>query len=91
MVYVEIEKRKFHSSKNAIPVDVVYIDSIVISEDFPCIKNSFKYLIGYKNTDEFIPWESCSQKWVGIEEEKLLKAYYEVWGQIKKKKRQNTC
>ena len=55
MVYVEIAKRKFHSSKNAIPVDVVYIDSIVISEDFPCIKNSSKYLIGYKNTDEFIP------------------------------------
>ena len=41
---VEIEKGEFHFSKNAIPIDDVNIDKVVISDEFPCMKRVLSIL-----------------------------------------------
>ena len=46
---IEIEKRKFDSSKNPADINNVDINKIVISNKFFLCKNSFEYFISYKN------------------------------------------
>ena len=42
---VEVEKQEFNPSKNAILLNTLNIDKIVLSEEFPCSKTSYKYFI----------------------------------------------
>ena len=44
---VEIEKRKFPSSKSPIDYSNVNIDKIIMSDEFPSTKKGSKYFIGY--------------------------------------------
>ena len=46
---IEIQKRKFYSSKSPTTADDIDIDKITTSNMFPCGKKSFKYFISYKN------------------------------------------
>lgn len=46
---VEVEKQEFNPSKNATLSDPLNIDKIVLSEEFPCSKTSYKYFISNKN------------------------------------------
>ena len=52
---LEIEKRRFHSSKGAIHISDVNPDKIVTSEKFSCAKKGFKYLVSYKNNEQATP------------------------------------
>lgn len=54
---VEIEKKKFHSSKKIINIHEVYIEKILLSNEFAYAKNKeadLKYFIGHK-TDKNRP------------------------------------
>lgn len=53
LIDVEIEKLRFHSSKiqNPIRINDLDTDEIVISNEFPYTKKTFKYFIGYKNDE----------------------------------------
>ena len=44
----EIEKYKFHQHKSPISIDNIDINKIVVSNNFPYGKTSFKYFIRYK-------------------------------------------
>ena len=53
LIDVEIEKLRFHSSKiqNPIRINDLDTDEIVISNEFPYTKKTFKCFIGYKNDE----------------------------------------
>ena len=46
---IEINKKKFHASKQTIYFNLVDINKIVISDKFKHRDKGFKYFIGYKN------------------------------------------
>ena len=51
----EIEEYKFHRNKSPILRDNIDIDNIVVSNKFTFGKQDFKYLIGYKDSEEIRP------------------------------------
>ena len=50
---IKVNKKEFHKSKQAIVLDSVTTDKIVISDKFRHNEESYKYLIGYKE-DEIV-------------------------------------
>ena len=50
---IKINKKEFHKSKQAIDLDSVTIDKIVVSDKFKHSEEGYKYFIGYKE-DEII-------------------------------------
>ena len=50
----EVNKKEFHSSKQAIPLDSVDLNKIVVSNKWK-ISNTTKYLCGYLNNDVIQP------------------------------------
>lgn len=62
---IEIEKRKFYSSKSPTTVDDIDIDKITTSNKFPCGKKSFKYFISYKNDKNVLPLCILLPEWRG--------------------------
>ena len=51
----EINKKEFYSSKQAIPLDSVDLDKIVVSNKLKIIDTTYKYLCGYLNNDVIQP------------------------------------
>lgn len=49
---IEIEKRKFHCSKDSVDVKHVVIDKVAISNQVSFSKKYFKYFIGFKNDEK---------------------------------------
>ena len=47
----EINKKEFYSSKQAIPLDSVDLDKIVVSSKWKINETTYKYLCGYLNND----------------------------------------
>ena len=45
---IRINKKGFHKSKQAIDLDLVTVDQIVISDKFKHSDDGFKYFIGYQ-------------------------------------------
>ena len=45
---IRVNKKELHKSKQAINLDLVNVDQIVISDKFKHNDDGFKYLIGYK-------------------------------------------
>ena len=45
----KIEEYKFYQNKISISINGVDINTMVVSNKFPLIKEDFKYFIGYKN------------------------------------------
>ena len=94
---VEIEKKEFHCSKNAIPISHVNTDKIVMSEAFPCAKMGSKYFGCYKNNEDVKPlygllpkmswhlknFDDAKTMSFSVEDEKLLRKYNEIWREIK--------
>ena len=50
---VRVAKKEFHKSNQSINLDSVILDSILISENFKCSDNDFRYFIAYKK-DEIV-------------------------------------
>ena len=46
---IEVNKNEFHTSKQAIDLNLININKIVISEKFKHSDKGFKYFIGYKD------------------------------------------
>ena len=52
---IEVNKRKFYASRQAIDLHLVEINKIVISDKFKHSDKGFKYFIGYKDDNIFRP------------------------------------
>ena len=50
---IKVNKKEFHKSKQAIDLDSIITDKIVISDKFRHNEESFKYFVGYQE-DEMI-------------------------------------
>ena len=50
---IKVNKKEFHKSKQAIDLDSVTTDKIVVSDKFRHSEEGYKYFIGYKE-DEII-------------------------------------
>ena len=46
---IKINKKKFHKSKQAIDLDSIITDKIVVSDKFRYSEEGFKYFIGYQD------------------------------------------
>ena len=51
----EVDKKEFYSSKQAIPLDSVDLDKIVVSRKWKINETTYKYLCGYLNNDVIQP------------------------------------
>ena len=51
----EINKKGFYSSKQAIPLDSLDLDKIVVSSKWKINETTYKYLCGYLNNDVIQP------------------------------------
>ena len=51
----EVNKKEFYSSKQAIPLDSVDLDKIVVSSKWKISDTTYKYLCGYLNNDVIQP------------------------------------
>ena len=51
----EINRKEFYSSKQAIPLDSVNLDKIVVSNKWKISDTTYKYLCGYLNNDVIQP------------------------------------
>ena len=58
--YIKINKKKFHKSKQAIDLDSVTTDKIVVSDKFTHSEEGYKYFIGYQE-DEIAKPQSTIQ------------------------------
>ena len=52
---IVVNKKEFHATKQAIALNLVDINKIVISGKFKYRDKSFKYFIGYKDDNIFTP------------------------------------
>ena len=52
---IEVNKKEFHVSKQAIGLNFVDTNKIVISDKFKHSDNGFKYFIGYKDDNAIKP------------------------------------
>ena len=73
----EVDKKEFYSSKQAISLDSVDLDKIVVSNKWKINETTYKYLCGYLNNDvtdnEFV-----------TDNEKVYDKYNEIWEVIRK-------
>ena len=51
----EVNKKEFYSSKQAISLDSVDLDKIVVSSKWKINETTYKYLCGYLNNDVIQP------------------------------------
>ena len=51
----EVDKKEFYSSKQAIPLDSVDLDKIVVSNKWKINETTYKYLCRYLNNDVIQP------------------------------------
>ena len=52
---IKVNKKEFHKSKQAIELDLVDTDKIVVSDKFTDSEEGFKYFIGYQENEIFKP------------------------------------
>ena len=52
----EVDKKEFYSSKQAISLDSVDLDKIVVSNKWKINETTYKYLCGYLNNDTIEPF-----------------------------------
>ena len=45
---IKINKKEFHKSKQAVNLDSVIVDRIVVSDKFKLSEEGYKYFIGYQ-------------------------------------------
>ena len=95
----EVDKKEFYSSKQAISLDSVDLDKIVVSNKWKINETTYKYLCGYLNNDVIQPLCVILPKMDGyityfdnggknmtfvIDNEKVYDKYNEIWEVIRK-------
>ena len=96
---IVVNKKEFHKSKQAINLDLVNVDQIVISDKFKHSDDGFKYFIGYKEDEIVKPLCIILPQMSGyikcfenggknmpfvIKDDDVLDKYNEIWNKIKK-------
>ena len=97
---IKINKKEFHKSKQAIDLDSVDTDKIVVSDRFKHSEEGFKYFIGYQEDEIVKPLCIILPQMNGyikyfenggknmsflIKNDKVGKKYKEIWNVIKNK------
>ena len=97
---IRVNKKEFHKSKQAIDLDLVNIDQIVVSDKFKHSDESFKYFIGYQEGEIVKPLCIILPQMSGyikyfenggknmsflIKDDSVLNKYNEIWDNIKEK------
>ena len=95
----EVDKKEFYSSKQAIPLDSVDLDKIVVSSKWKINETTYKYLCGYLNNDVIQPLCVILPQMHGCikyfddggknmtfvtDNEKVYDKYNEIWEVIRK-------
>ena len=95
----EVDKKEFYSSKQAISLDSVDLDKIVVSSKWKINETTYKYLCGYLNNDVIQPFCVILPKMHGyikyfddggknmafvMDNEKVYDKYIEIWEVIRK-------
>ena len=95
----EINKKEFYSSKQAIPLDSVDSDKIVVSNEWKINETTYKYLCGYLNIDVIQPlcvilpqmngyikyFDNGGKNMTFVtDNEKVYDKYNEIWKVIRK-------
>ena len=95
----EANKKEFYSSKQAIPLDSVDLDKIVVSNKWKINETTYKYLCGYLNNDVIQPLCVIFPQMKGYikyfdnngknmtfvtDNEKVYDKYNEIWEVIRK-------
>ena len=95
----EIEKKEFYSSKQAIPLDSVDLDKIVVSSKWKINETTYKYLCGCLNNDVIQPlcvilpqingyikyFDNGGKNMTFVtDNEKVYDKYNEIWEVIRK-------
>ena len=97
---IKINKKEFHKSKQAIDLDVVTTDKIVVSDKFKHSEEGCKYFIGYKEDEIIRPLSITLSQMNGyikyfenggknmsflIKNDEIWEKYEDIWGIIKNK------
>ena len=61
---IKINKKEFHKSKQAIDLDSVTTDKIVVSDKFRHSEKVYKYFTGYKEDEIIRPLCITSNEWL---------------------------
>ena len=95
----EVNKKEFYSSKQAISLDSVDLDKIVVSSKWKINKTTYKYLCGYLNNDVIQPlcvilpqmngyikyFDNGGKNMTFVtDNEKVYDKYNEIWEVIRK-------
>ena len=96
---IEVNKKKFHASKQSIALNSVNLNPILISDKFEHSNKGFKYFIGYKGDSVIRPLCIILPQMSGyikffknggknlsfmIENDNVLAKYNKMWNKIKK-------
>ena len=96
---IEANKKEFHSSQQAVGLNFVGTNKVVISDKFKHSDVGFKYFIGYKEDNIIRPLCIILPKMIGyikyfenggknmsfiIKDDSVLVKYNEIWNKIKK-------
>ena len=100
----EVNKKEFHAYKQPIPLNLVDINQLVISDKLKHSDKGYKYFIGYKDNDiiraiyivlsqmsGYIKYLNNGGKNMlfKIEDDSILIKYYDIWDKIKKELHKN--
>ena len=95
----EINRKEFYSSKQAIPLDSVDLDKIVVSSKWKISDTTYKYLCGYLNDDVIqllcviLPQMNGDIQYFGdggknmsfvTDDEEVYEKYKEIWEVVRK-------
>ena len=95
----EVDKKKFYSSKEAILLDFIDLNKIVVSNKWKINDTTYKYLCGYLNNDVIqplcviLPQMNVCIKYFDdggknmsfvMDDEEVYKKYNEIWEVVRK-------
>ena len=95
----EVDKKEFYSSKQAIPLDSVELNKIVVSNKWKINDTTYKYLCGYLNNDTIQPLCVILPQMNGYtkyfddggknmsfvtDDEEIYEKYNEIWEAVRK-------
>ena len=97
---IRVNKKEFHKSRQAIDLDSVNVDQIVVSDKFKHSDDAFKYFIGYQKGEIVKPLCIILPQMIGyikyfenggknmsflIKDDSVLNKYNKIWDKIKEK------
>ena len=95
----EVDKKEFYSSKQAISLNSVDLNKIVVSNKWKINDTTYKYLCGYLNNDTIQPVCVILPQMNGnikhfddggknmsfvMDDEEIYETYYEIWEVVRK-------